>query len=342
MNISEFFANLPHALYTTTHPSIIQILIYYAILLLIIFILKTNFENKKVIISTILLSLILYLSATIKVPNNNFEVISFDVGNADAFLLKTPKDKYYIIDTGKMPYDNGKSQAEIIILKYLKDKGIKNIEGLIITHYDSDHAGGAIDLINNLKVKKVYVNTLYNRKRLAKVITETINSNPKTVKVLATNGDVISKEPDFELKIIRPNLVGTKFQDSDNENSILILASYGKNKMLFTGDAGVKALHKADLPQNITVFKTGHHGAKGVIDKELMKTLNPKASIVSVGFNKYGHPSPITIRILETSKVFRTDKMNALKICFKRNNYYEIDGYNPKTHKFYKRFSGNL
>ena len=45
----------------------------------------------------------------------------FDVGNADSFLIKTPKNKYIIIDTGKKSY-NSKTSAEMIINKYLKMK----------------------------------------------------------------------------------------------------------------------------------------------------------------------------------------------------------------------------
>ena len=44
-------------------------------------------------------------------------------------------------------------------IKYLKDKGIKNLEGMIITHFDNDHSGGAVDLYNNLKIKSTYINS---------------------------------------------------------------------------------------------------------------------------------------------------------------------------------------
>ena len=162
-----------------------------------------------------------------------------------------------------------------------------------------------------------------------------------TEKVLVKDGDIICKENNFEMKVIKPDISKTDFSNSDNENSIIMLTTYGKNKMLFTGDAGVRALSRVDLPKDITVFKVGHHGARGVVDKKLMTTLNPKASLISVGFNKYGHPSPVTVKILEKSKVLRTDKTNAIRVIFKPDNTYELYGFNPKTHKFYKRLSGS-
>ena len=94
-----------------------------------------------------------FIISCLNIPNHKLEVIAFDVQNADSFLIKTPQNKYFIIDSGKSGYKGGKSQAKFIILEYLKDKGIKNIDGLIITHFDSDHAGGAVDLIEKLNIK---------------------------------------------------------------------------------------------------------------------------------------------------------------------------------------------
>lgn len=339
VRISTFFSNQPHSLYTTTHPSIIQILLYYVILLLCVYFI--NNLKRKILIPIMSLTLILWLTTVITLPNRNFEVIAFDVGNADTFLLRTPKNHYYIIDSGKLAYDGGKSQAEIIILKYLRDRGIKDIEGLIITHYDSDHAGGAVDLIKNLAIKRVYVNTLSNKKRLSRMIAKAAKET-STVRILAKDSELICREEDFQIKIIKPDLRGTDAETSDNENSVMALAEYKKNRMLFTGDAGVRALKRVNLPDEVTVLKVGHHGARGVIDKELMSRLNPKASLISVGYNKYGHPSPVTMKILERSRVVRTDKMNAIKVIFYPDNKYLVGTYNPKSHNFSKRFGGKL
>ena len=136
VNISTYFAKLPHALLTTTHPNVFQILLYYAILLLVTLLLKKF--SKKVLYLCVSLLIILLISI-IPIKNNNLEITAFAVQNADAFLIKTPKNKYFLIDTAKSGYMGGKSQAEIIVLKYLKDKGIKNLEGMIITHFDNDH-----------------------------------------------------------------------------------------------------------------------------------------------------------------------------------------------------------
>ena len=337
--ISDFFAKLPHSLYTTTHPSIVQMLLYYAILILLIYLIKTKFENKNIFKITAVLSLILILSATVHLPNRNFEVISFDVGNADAFLLKSPRGKYFIIDTGKLGYAGRRSQADIIMLKYMKDYGIKDIEGMVITHFDSDHAGGAVDILNNVRVKNVYLNSVHEKKRLAKEIYKTIDSKHIN-KVLAQNDNIIYKEPNFIIKTFKADIPQHGSDMEANENSVITLAENYNTTMLFTGDSGVRAFEqiKNKLPKNISILKVGHHGAKGVVDKNMLSYLNPEISVVSVGFNKYGHPNPATIKLLSKSKIVRTDKVHAIKIIANKNGY-EVDGYDSLTRKFYKKYS---
>ncbi len=338
VSISDYFANLPHSLYFTTHPHIIQILIYYTIVVILTYLLKTKFENKKLFSVAGVLAIILFLSAVVHLPNKNFEVISFDVGNADAFLLKSPDGKYFIIDTGKMGYNGRRSQADILILKYLRDRGIKNIEGLIVTHFDADHAGGAEDLINYLKIKKVYVNSVNDKKHLAKNIYKAVNKKSYTTLILAKDNTLIYQEPRFSLKTYKANIPQHGKDSEANENSVITLAENEKISMLFTGDSGVNAFNqiKKELPQNITILKVGHHGAKNVLNKEMVSYLNPQVSVVSVGYNKYGHPHPLTIRLLSKTKVLRTDKVHAIKITSDGKSY-SLYAYDSKARKFYKK-----
>lgn len=307
--ISDFFSQLPHALLQAPQPSFLQIFLYYSIVLLLTLILKAGFTKKTGIALSIVV--FAFLISLINLPNRNLETIIFDVQNADAFLIKTPKNKYFIIDTGKMAYRSSKGQAQAIILEYLKDKGIKNIEGLIITHFDSDHAGGAEDLIKNLNIKTIYVNSLTDKSKLAQKIYKT-GANKIT---LAQNNKTIYSENNLKFKTYIANLKG---EDFENENSIITLVSDGKFDELFMGDAGVTAFEKIEkhMPDKVEIFKVGHHGAKNVVDKALLERINPDIAIISTGINNYGHPNGITLDLLKSHKVktLRTDRQNSIKI----------------------------
>ena len=275
---------------------------------------KTGF-NKKLFV-TIISCITILLFSTINIPNHKLEIITFDVGNADAFLIKTPKNKYFIIDTAKLSYKSSSSSAQMIILKYLKDRGIKNIEGMIITHFDLDHAGGAVDLLENLNIKSVYINS---SKRENYTINKIFNSMEATniSPHLAVNNENIYSEEELTLKTFIANI-----PNNDNENSVIALLSYKDFDMLFTGDAGIIAYEKLrnDLPNNIEVLKVGHHGGRNVVNKEMLSHLGNTVSIISTGPNSFGHPNKGTLEILRDTKIYRTDKHNSIKIT--------SDGYN--------------
>ncbi|MBR1776264.1 DNA internalization-related competence protein ComEC/Rec2 [bacterium] len=333
VNISDFWGNLPHASLQTTHPNVIQLLLYYLILVSLTGLIDKEIRTKYKNVLTIALTLFttLLLASTISIPNKNLEITAFDVGNADAFMIKTPDNKYFMVDTGKSGYNGGKSQAEIIILKYFKDKGIKNLNSLILTHFDNDHCGGAIDIINTLKPQNIYVNSLSHNSRAANEIYKSANNN--NLKLIKAENNQIVQDTDG-LKIV--NFISNGIPGvGDNESSIITLISYKNFSMLFTGDAGIETLNnlKELIPKDITILKVGHHGAPDVINKYWAKYLNPKYSIVSTGENKFGHPSMYTLETLRNSVILRTDINNSVKIVVKKNKI-KVLTYNPIKRKY--------
>lgn len=335
INISDFWGALPNSTLQTTHPNPIQLIIYYLIVINLTLFLNKDFRDKffrKMSLSLPILVSVLLIS-TISLPNRNLEITAFDVGNADAFMIKTPDNKYLMIDTGKAGYNGGKSQAELLILKYFIDRGVKNLDSIIVTHFDNDHCGGTVDLIKGLGVNKVYVNTINHPSNQAKQIYETAKEN--NVKLIeAENNQTVYDNSNLTItNYIVKNTKGI----GDNESSIITLLKYNDFSMLFMGDAGIQTFNKlrTELPPNITVLKVGHHGASGVINKSMAEYLNPKYSIISTGENKFGHPSIYTIETLRNSYQLRTDIQNSIRIIVTPYKY-EIMTYNQNKKKYTK------
>lgn len=331
VNISDFWGKLPNSAIQTTHPNIFQIIFYYGILLCVCGLIYKDFREKYLqkLLRCIAILIIVFSISSITFKNSELEIITFDVGNADCFLIKTPNNEYFMIDTGKAGYKGGKSQAEIIVLKYLKDIGIKKLNSLIITHFDNDHCGGASDVVRDLNVEKVYVNDIYHHSFSAKDLYNTAKIN-NTELILAYNKQVLYNKDGLKLT----NLI-SKTTDNDNENSIVTLLEYKNFLMLFTGDSNISGLKEIlkDVPQNITVLKVPHHGAIGGLDKTIIKHLNPKYSIISVGENKFGHPSTHTLELLKQSYILRTDINNSILIKV-ANSKVKIFTYDSKKRKY--------
>jgi competence protein ComEC len=92
---------------------------------------------------------------------------------------------------------------------------------------------------------------------------------------------------------------------------------YKATSILFTGDIqseieGMLLAEGVDLRAD--VLKVAHHGSSYSTTPEFLKAVNPRAAVISVGKNTFGHPAPSTIeRLIQNNvKVFRTDECGAV------------------------------
>lgn len=275
-------------------PSLLIIVLYYIIFLL-------SYQNKKYFYLNIILLIIIYISPYL---NSNFEVVMFEVGEADCHLIKYPYNKNTIlIDTGKNEY---KIKNEVI--PYLKSIGIKKIDYLIITHGDEDHIGGSITLINNFQVK----NVILNKGTFTDIEKELIkNLNKKKIPYQININKISLSNHTIYL------LNNTKY-NNENDNSIITYFTYQKYKFLYMGDASITTednlLENYNL-NNISILKVGHHGSNTSSSKDFISQINPSISLISVGENNiYHHPNKEVINNLSKSRIYRTDINNMVKL----------------------------
>jgi competence protein ComEC len=102
-----------------------------------------------------------------------------------------------------------------------------------------------------------------------------------------------------------------------NEDSLVLLIEYGAFQVLFAGDAGFRA--EAEMrgrARAVDLLKVGHHGSRGSTGDEWLDSLRPRAAVISVGRNSYGHPSRETLDRLRQHGigVWRTDQDGAVTV----------------------------
>ncbi len=330
VKVANFFSNMPFAIIYLKKPYIIQIILYFTIIITGICILRFKLKDKKIFIG-MTCSIILLILTFIPIKNNNLEIIFFAVDNADAALIKSPDNSYFIIDSAKPAYNNTSSQAKNIIIKYLTDKGIKHIDSYIMTHFDSDHAGGTIDLLKSLDIKHIYITDTYENTNLSKQITEYFNKN--SIKPITVDKEQeIFSDDDFRISVVKPN---GKEIITENQKSIITNIKYIDKNILFMGDGDVNSFNTLpdDFKNNITILKSGHHGAINTINKNMIK--NTKLTVISTGKNIYGHPHEQTLKILteNNKKYLRTDYYNAIKIIINPTDFKYLS-FSPIKRKF--------
>ena len=328
VKISDFISTLPSANLITIQPNIFQVIVYYILALLVIKIFKSKTRNKK-LIGVLIAMLILFALSFIKMPDKKLHLMFFSVRNADSCLIKTPKNHYFVIDTGKKAYTGNYSDGDSIISKYLLSKGVRKIDFVILSHLDNDHIGGTVGLLQKIKVQKVFVNGNLPETKTAKELFKFLKDN-RILYEIVKNDMILFEEEDLKLRAYL-----NKSIDSENENSIINLLEFKDFKALFMGDAGTNGYVVLPKDTKIDVLKLGHHGAKGVIDKPVINKIKPETVIISTGFNPYGHPhySIIDLLVETNTKYLRTDNKNTIEIITDGKNKTE-NCYIPLKHNF--------
>jgi competence protein ComEC len=257
------------------------------------------------------------------------EITIIDVGQGDSIFIKLPFNQgNYLMDTGgritfnvdewkekKRAFEVGKDT----LIPYLKSKGIKELDLLILTHADMDHMGGSLSLIENMRIKRILLPSIEGEKTM---IEQRLLMAAKEKGIPITNvyegfGWKVNRN---QFNILAPS---KNYEGEKNDGSIVLYADIGGIRWLFTGDLGTKGesqLIKSYPNIRIDVLKVGHHGSQTSTSMEFIQHYKPKYSIISVGEkNGFGHPHKEVIKILEEggSKIFRTDLHGGITYKFK-------------------------
>lgn len=276
---------------------------------------------KKVLYLLIIITVIVS-TLQIKKNFNYLNIYFIDVGQGDCTLLKTPKGQNILIDGGEgnsEKYDYGKN----VVLPYLLDRKITKLDYIIISHFDSDHVGGVISIMKEIKVNNVIIGKQFEVSENFNYFYKVVKDKKISVQIVEAEEKIyIEKDLYFHVlwpaseKIIRENVL--------NNNSLVCKLIYKDFSILFTGDIEETAekaiLGKYENNINILkadVLKIAHHGSKTSSTIEFLEKVNSQYALIGVGKNNtFGHPSGITLEKLEKLKciVFRTDENGEITI----------------------------
>ncbi|KYO65145.1 DNA internalization-related competence protein ComEC/Rec2 [Thermovenabulum gondwanense] len=310
----------PYAVVPVEDKGLLPLILYYLIIAILFdfpnnMLSKGNYYiyyYKKFKVTTLILSILLIIF--IYFQKSPLQITFLDVGQGDSCVIKTEDNKAFIIDGGGTPgyltgdFDTGKD----ILDPFLKSKGLNNIEALIISHFDDDHARGLLYILKNYKVNYL----IYGARSSAMLYDEIIRvAIKKNVKVLSITGGDEFKYRNIKFEVLNP-LKKYDYKD-ENDASIVLKMDYKGFKILFTGDLSVEGeklllQQKADLKAN--VLKVGHHGSRTSSSQEFVKAVSPQFAVISVGENNFGHPSEDVLNLLKKQKIsiLRTDELGAI------------------------------
>ncbi|HET6513703.1 MAG TPA: DNA internalization-related competence protein ComEC/Rec2 [Thermodesulfovibrionales bacterium] len=291
----RFFASVPFADIKIPAVPVIVIIIVYAVCMVYL-----SGRKRYALVFAVVTAAVLLMPGVW--AGKGLSVTFLDVGQGDSAVLETPGGTMMVIDTGKTGRE---------VDAYLKYRGKRTLDALIITHADDDHSAGAPRILRRFTVKEVWDNGLliYGDNLLG-------NAHHRSLE----RGDEI-RSGGLQIQVLHPYkgfyTFGSGEATAENNDS-LVLKVTGEKSFLFTADTAGEAeddmLHLRSVLKS-DVLKVSHHGSRTSSSEDFLRMVSPGIAVISVGrYNTYGHPHKDVLERLKGVNVYRTDRDGAVKI----------------------------
>ena len=227
-----------------------------------------------------------------------------DVGQADCALLEC--------DGEYMLIDGGNKEDSQLLVAYLREQGVEELEAVVCTHAHEDHVGGLPAALAVYPVRAVYAPTRTYDSQIFDDFLRYADQQRLEV-TIPEPGD------QWTLGGAGVTVLGpVKSYAEPNNTSIILLVEFGDTRFLFTGDMEVEAEQDmleywdGKMDWDVDVLKVGHHGSETSSGYRFIYETQPEYGVVPVGRdNTYGHPDAhIMERYRDAGTViFRTDRL---------------------------------
>lgn len=246
-------------------------------------------------------------------PHSGLRVSVLDVGQGDAILLQPADASAVLVDSGP-PNDE--------LAARLRDAGVEGLGAAMVTHEQSDHAGGIEEVLGDVPIGRLLYARLGRRLR-----GEAAAVGLATKRVAA--GDEL-RSGSLHLEVLWPprELLGESLAGADpNTQALVILARWHSFSMLLTADAEAESVPIDPGP--VDVLKVAHHGSDDAALGQLLDRTSPRLAVISVGAgNPYGHPTPGTLAELTAHGVAirRTDRAGTIVLNVDKDSFVVEQG----------------
>ena len=230
---------------------------------------------------------------------DDLRVTVLDVGQGQCILLQS-EGRTYMVDCG----GDSETIAADTAAEFLLSQGIDQLDGIILTHYDADHAGGVEYLLTRVDADRLYMPDVADDSGTADRLAQMFGKRACLL------------DEDLQLRFGETNLsiFASETENCGNESGLCVLFQRENCDILITGDRGelgeMLLLRSRELP-DLEVLIAGHHGSASSTGDALLEKTTPDIVIASVGENNYyGHPSQALLERLTKygCAIYRTDE----------------------------------
>jgi len=314
--ITRISSDVSFAAITTVTPSPVFSAIYYTAVWFFLWYMplkQIRLKQKHIAAGLSALAVLILVGS---ITPGKLEVTFIDVGQGDSAFIKTCTGRTVLIDGGGSTNpDIASNVGENTVIPFLLDKGVMRLDAVVASHPHSDHIQGLMAVLGRIKTGMLIIPSMDDESEFNQLLE--IASVKKVPVFRCFAGQTIWLDSKTKLEVLNPEAGCSCENGSVNNASLVLRLVFGETEVLFTGDAEKEAeVRMIKELQNLSsdVIKIAHHGSSTSSDEAFIKKVNPKAAVISVGRNNFGHPSAETIALLEDCGIeyFRTDECGGI------------------------------
>jgi len=303
--------------------SIYEIILIYIFIFFIIYL----YNNKLRTIKNIGFITItcFYIITFIVIPYTDTSLY-FNLIDSGQGMFSTVKYKNYdfIFDCGS---SSNKSLGEYTVVPYLVKKGINDLDGVFISHWDSDHYSGLNELIN------------YGNINIRNIFSSANNEDLKALKTILKKDYYINIDNLFKINILWPEV--SFVSNNTNNTSLVVLLNYNDRIILIPGDIETDVEYRImnDLVKS-DILIIPHHGSKTSSSEEFVEAVMPSFSVINYGKNNYGIPSKEVLMRYEkiNSTILSTFSDGEINFVLKDDDLYYNTYMGLKSDNYYELY----
>ena len=240
-------------------------------------------------------------------PNgDDFWLTTLDVGQGLAVVVQTANHTL-LYDTGPR-FTSEADSGNRVVVPYLRALGVQRLDGMMVSHADSDHSGGALSVMHGMAIDWIAASLLPQHPIALGAKRFVPCSAGQSWQWDGVRFDVLNPGPWINVAQTNENNRSCVLKISTRAGSILLPADIERES-----EWELAQNHDHDL--NATVMLAPHHGSKTSSSIEFLRAVHPQIVMVSSGYrNRFGHPKD---EILERyaalgATVFRSDRDGAV------------------------------
>lgn len=315
--VTKVSSQLPFAALRVVTPSFAAILLYYVVVLFFLWYkpkFKPSFKPVFYLIPIVLLTAIAGIYAIIP---GKLQVVFIDIGEGDSTFIRSASGRTVLIDGGgyNSRLNPGANIGDTVIVPFLLDYGITKLDLVVATHGHDDHTQGLMPVLKDFEVGSFIIPRTGSNKEFGTLLDIANSRNIKTD--TCSEGDIIKLDGKTFFTVLHPAGKGSTDGLSLNNTSLVLKLVYKNISILFPGDIEEEVENAlVDSRENLEadVLKVAHHGSASSTKTAFLDHVKPRAAVISVGKNNFGHPAPLVVDELNKRGIilFRTDEDGAV------------------------------